>query len=66
MAEMRRAGVASLKIEGRKKTPLYVAAVTNLYRKLLDKSFGSGEEQEAKLDVKTIFSRPWTELLPTR
>ena len=62
LAEMRRAGVASLKIEGRKKTPLYVAAVTNLYRKLLDKSFGSGEEQEAKLDVKTIFSRPWTEL----
>ena len=62
LAEMKRAGVASLKIEGRKKTPLYVAAVTNLYRKLLDKSFGSGEEQEAKLDVKTIFSRPWTEL----
>ena len=62
LTEMKRAGVASLKIEGRKKTPLYVAAVTNLYRQLLDKSFGSGEEQEAKLDVKTIFSRPWTEL----
>ncbi len=62
LSEMRRAGVASLKIEGRKKTPLYVAAVTNLYRKLLDKSFKNGEEQEAKLDVKTIFSRPWTEL----
>ncbi len=62
LSEMKRARVASLKIEGRKKTPLYVAAVTNLYRKLLDKSFKNGEEQEAKLDVKTIFSRPWTEL----
>ena len=62
LSEMRRAGVVSLKIEGRKKTPLYVAAVTNFYRKLLDKSFKNGEEQDAKLDVKTIFSRPWTEL----
>lgn len=60
--DLKRAGVASLKIEGRKKSPLYVAAVTNLYRKLLDRSFKNGEELEAKLDVKTIFSRPWTEL----
>ncbi|MBR0460158.1 MAG: U32 family peptidase [Victivallales bacterium] len=57
-----RAGVASLKIEGRKKTPLYVAAVTNYYRKMLDHSFQPGEETQAELDVKTIFSRPWTQL----
>ena len=55
-----KAGVASLKIEGRKKTPLYVAAVTNFYRKLLDGTFHGDERTEAELDVKTIFSRPWT------
>ncbi len=60
--EFRSAGIASLKIEGRKKTPLYVAAVTNYYRKLIDRSFGGDEEQTSTLDVKTIFSRPWTKL----
>ena len=57
---LEKAGVASLKIEGRKKTPLYVAAVTNYYRKLLDGTFRGEERTEAELDVKTIFSRPWT------
>ena len=60
LQQLRKAGVASLKIEGRKKTPLYVAAVTNYYRKLLDGTFAPGEEQQAASDVKTIFSRPWT------
>ncbi|MBR6372022.1 MAG: U32 family peptidase [Victivallales bacterium] len=60
LQQLRKAGVASLKIEGRKKTPLYVAAVTNYYRKLLDGTFKPGEEQQAASDVKTIFSRPWT------
>ncbi len=62
LPELERAGVKSLKIEGRKKTPLYVAAVTRYYRKLLDGSFKPGEELQAELDVKTIFSRPWTGL----
>ena len=34
--DLRRAGVASLKIEGRKKSPLYVSVVTDYYRRLLD------------------------------
>ncbi|MBQ6471819.1 MAG: U32 family peptidase [Victivallales bacterium] len=59
---LRKAGVVSLKIEGRKKTPLFVAAVTNYYRKLLDGTFRPGEAAEAARDVQTIFSRPWTEL----
>ena len=57
---LRRAKVASLKIEGRKKTPLYVAAVTNFYRNLLDGTFEPGEQQRSEADIKTIFSRPWT------
>ncbi|MCQ2397507.1 MAG: U32 family peptidase [Lentisphaeria bacterium] len=53
-------GVVSVKIEGRKKTPLYVAAVTNYYRHLLDGSFEPGEKRQCEQDIKTIFSRPWT------
>ncbi len=59
---LRRAGVVSLKIEGRKKTPLYVAAVTNYYRKWIDGSFAPGEQRQCESDVRTIFSRPWTKL----
>jgi putative protease len=37
LPELVRAGVASLKIEGRLKTPEYVANITRLYRQALDK-----------------------------
>ncbi len=57
---LKRAGVASVKIEGRKKTPLYVAAVTNYYRKLLDGSFAAGEREQCEQDLRVIFSRPWS------
>jgi putative protease len=36
LPELRRAGVASLKIEGRLKTPEYVANITRIYRTALD------------------------------
>ena len=66
-AELVRAGVASLKIEGRKKTPLYVAAAVNYYRKLLDHSFLPGEREQCAADLRTVFSRPWTNLyLPSK
>lgn len=60
LTALKKAKVTSLKIEGRKKTPLYVAAVTNYYRNLLDGTFEPGEQQRAEADIKTIFSRPWT------
>ena len=46
----------SLKIEGRKKTALYVAAVTDFYRRILD---GKGADAERGDNIKQIFSRPW-------
>lgn len=46
----------SLKIEGRKKSPLYVAAVTNYYRNILD---GKNKDVAEANDIKQIFSRPW-------
>jgi putative protease len=56
------AGIASLKIEGRKKSPLYVAAAVNVHRKLLDDTFAPGEQESCAHDLRTIFSRPWTGL----
>ena len=51
-------GVASLKIEGRKKTPLYVAATTDYYRRLIDGKDASGCVE----NIKRIFARPFTQL----
>jgi collagenase-like PrtC family protease len=54
------AGVSCFKIEGRKKSPLYVATATDYYRKLLD---GRPEEAaQAGSDLQTAFGRPWTRL----
>ena len=50
--------VTSLKIEGRKKTALYVAAVTDYYRRILD---GKGADSVREEHIKQIFSRPWTD-----
>ncbi|MBR4653554.1 MAG: U32 family peptidase [Kiritimatiellae bacterium] len=52
------AGVASLKIEGRMKSPLYVASVTKRYRDLLDK----GRSDVSQADLETVFSRRTTTL----
>ena len=48
--------VTSLKIEGRKKTALYVGAVTDYYRHILD-----GKKPTTEDNLKQIFARPWTE-----
>ncbi|MBR1840500.1 MAG: U32 family peptidase [Alphaproteobacteria bacterium] len=48
--------VTSLKIEGRKKSALYVAAVTDYYRQILD---GKGADEKREERIKQIFSRPW-------
>ena len=45
LPELLKAGVASLKIEGRMKSPEYVAGVTGIYRKYLD-LFYSGKRYE--------------------
>ena len=52
------AGVASLKIEGRMKSPLYVSSVTAYYRGILDGTAMKVTES----DLETVFSRKTTEL----
>ncbi len=49
----------SLKIEGRKKTALYVAAVTDYYRRILD---NKPTPTSLTDNIKLIFARPWTPL----
>ncbi len=48
-------GVASLKIEGRMKSPDYVFGVASIYRRLLDEGRNATKEEERKL--KSLFSR---------
>jgi len=55
-AEVLNMPVTSLKIEGRKKSALYVAAVTDYYRRILD---GKGADANRAEHIKQIFSRPW-------
>ncbi len=55
-------GVCSLKIEGRMKSPLYVACVTDYYRRKLDGSLTDDDERVLIQDLQTVFSRPWTSL----
>ena len=58
------AGVVSLKIEGRMKSSLYVAAVTKFYRQIMGNGErGTGNGKGVTLaDLETIFSRRTTEL----
>ncbi|MCS7045530.1 MAG: U32 family peptidase [Gemmataceae bacterium] len=59
---LRDAGVACFKIEGRKKSPLYVATTTDYYRRLLDGRLPEAERPRVEADLQTVFSRPWTRL----
>lgn len=60
LPEIIKAGVSSLKIEGRMKSPEYVAAVTRIYRKYIDKYFEEGGyivENEDKNILLQVFNR---------
>ncbi|MBI3410396.1 MAG: U32 family peptidase [Planctomycetes bacterium] len=59
---LRAAGVSCFKIEGRKKSPLYVATTTDYYRRLLDGRLDGTERPNIEADLQTVFSRPWTRL----
>ncbi len=61
LPELVRAGVASLKIEGRLKSPEYVASITRVYRQALDRIFGEtsapADPARARYEVSMAFSR---------
>ncbi len=62
MPELLSAGVRSFKIEGRLKSPAYVAATTRAYRRALDaalegRALPAGERAKAVYDMQMAFSR---------
>jgi putative protease len=59
---LRVAGVSCFKIEGRKKSPLYVATTTDYYRRLIDGRLSPEDRPAHEADMQTVFSRPWTRL----
>jgi putative protease len=59
---LRAAGVSCFKVEGRKKSPLYVATTTDYYRRIIDGRLEQAERPDIEADLQTVFSRPWTRL----
>jgi putative protease len=59
LPDLIRSGVASLKIEGRLKSPEYVANITRVYRQALDRAMADEkfETREAQYDLEMGFSR---------
>lgn len=60
LPELIKAGAASLKIEGRMKSPEYVAGVTGIYRKYLDLCYSSQPykiDPEDVLELEQLFNR---------
>jgi len=57
LEQLEKAGVSSFKIEGRMKTPYYVATVTNAYRAALD---GSAPEAALLAELDCVSHRPYS------
>ena len=59
--ELIKAGVTSLKIEGRMKSPEYVATVTRIYRKYIDLAYDNSKpyviDEQDKQDLLQVFNR---------
>jgi U32 family peptidase len=57
LRDLIRAGVASLKIEGRLKSPEYVASITKVYRQALDKLFNHQDTKaQSKIEYQNLVS----------
>ena len=62
--EILEAGVDSLKIEGRMKSPEYVGYVTHVYRRLIDEYYSGNNPRvtdEELYNLKTLFNRQFTQ-----
>jgi len=55
--KMKEAGITSFKIEGRNRSPEYVATVTAVYRKALDKKLSKEEIEESLEELKKVYNR---------
>ncbi len=55
--KMKKAGITSFKIEGRNRSPEYVATVVKEYRKALDKKLSQKEINESFENLKKVYNR---------
>lgn len=62
LPELIKTGVASFKIEGRMKSPEYVATVVRVYRAAIDKALSENYfvDENAEKDLRQIFNRDFT------
>lgn len=60
LAELAEAGVASLKVEGRMKSPEYVSAVIGVYRAVLDRIQGGADRQGATHEERRVLSEAFS------
>ncbi len=58
--ELNQMGIDSVKIEGRMKSPAYVAAATRYYRAILDGTATEAEENRLREELMTVFGRTAT------
>jgi len=57
LEDMKRSGIISFKIEGRNRSPEYVATVVKEYRKALDKKFSQEEIKESLKNLEKVYHR---------
>lgn len=57
LEKLKKAGIRSFKIEGRNRSPEYVAMVTRVYRKALDKKLSREELLRSLEDLKKVYNR---------
>jgi len=55
--QIKKSGISALKIEGRNRSPEYVAVVTSVYRKALDKKMTEEDIEESMKKLKKVYNR---------
>jgi U32 family peptidase len=59
--KLKKAGITSFKIEGRNKEPEYVATVTKIYRKALDKKLTPSEIKQSLEELNQVYNKGFSE-----
>ncbi len=59
--KLKNAGIKAFKIEGRNKEPEYVATVTKIYRKAIDKKLTKKEIQDSLEELNKVYNRGFSE-----
>ena len=61
LEKLKKAGITAFKIEGRNKEPEYVATVTSIYRKALDKKLNSKEIKQSLEELNKVYNKGFSE-----